>query len=713
MADLAKLKVRMEADNRQLRAELTKTQKQIERFGKRTRRSITKTTNALKGLALTFVSFQTISFAVREIAQFEETMSKVSAVTGATKKQMDALTKSARKLGATTVFSAKEAAEGMEFLGRAGFETNEIIAAMPGLLDLAAAGAVDLGKAADIASNVLSGFQLAAKDSNRVADVLAATAAKSNTSVEQLGEAMAYVAPVAAAFNKSIEETAAAVGILGNAGLQASTAGTGLRKIMSALANTTPQAAAAIEALGLKVTDLNPNTNSLVDIIKKLDKAGLDAASALTIFGDRGGPAILALTSQVEDLEALSKEMGNVQGTANRMAKEMSDNLSGDFKQLQSAVTELTLSAGDSGLTGALRGATQALTDFFREAAEGEDFISQYFIDPLGDFGRTLGKTFANAQGYYADLSEKRARQIQILGAQQRELQQAIFIDPDFVKKSNEEKNKLLQQYEAIRTRRLTFIEELKGMKAGGGEGGAIGEAGEAAAGTNATADGMKKTTDATKQWTEELKLANAKLMESVGLINKQGQTLQDKIKEVRNEINNKQGETLISGTLLQVKRDLDIARSLGEKGQTKEAVEKAKSAVELTKELAEQGKISNTYANALLDNASKVGEQIIKASVKIEVDKVEALKAAKGISEEVSAASAANPTKMYIEWVSKDAPAPATQLPTDGAYRSDGTPITFNLPNGESVEVTATGNNVNDLRTALGNYVDKNGSKV
>lgn len=153
---------------------------------------------------------------------------------------MVALKATARELSAVTQFSATQAAQGMEFLGRAGFKTTDIISAMPGLLDLAAAGALELGRAADIASNVLSGFQLQAKESNRVSDILALTAASANTNVEQLGDAMSYVAPVAAAFSKSVEETSAALGILGNAGIQASSAGTGLRGILANLATVTP-----------------------------------------------------------------------------------------------------------------------------------------------------------------------------------------------------------------------------------------------------------------------------------------------------------------------------------------------------------------------------------------------------------------------------------------------------------------------------------------
>src|SRR5690606_20599175 len=143
----------------------------------------------------------------------EASMSHLLAVTGATRSEMKKLEALARELGETTKFSATDAAEAMGFLGMAGYDVNQILESMPALLDLTAAGQLDLGRAADIATNIVSGFNMTAKDTGRVSDVLAKAAASANTSVEQLGAAMSYVAPVAAGAGISLEETAAAIGI--------------------------------------------------------------------------------------------------------------------------------------------------------------------------------------------------------------------------------------------------------------------------------------------------------------------------------------------------------------------------------------------------------------------------------------------------------------------------------------------------------------------
>ncbi len=367
MARKRKIEVIFSGDNRRLKRSIADTGQELNRFAGVSRRAAAGIKGAFAGIVVGVGVAAAVRATVTEIAGLEKTLSGVKAVTRATDGQMRDLTKTARSLGATTIFSAKEAAEGMEFLGRAGFETNAIIDAMPGLLDLAAAGALELGDAADIASNVLSGFGLQAKEINEVSDVLALTAASANTSVQQLGEAMSYVAPVAAAFGKTVEETSAAMGILSNAGIQASSAGTGLRGVMSKLASPAKAARDALASLGITVKDVNPQTKSLVEITNTFADAGLDAARAMEIFGERAGPAMLALVSQRGDLAELTQELKNADGAAERMAKTMADNLAGDAKALGSAVAELAQQLGDAGLTSVLRDATQGLTEFARE----------------------------------------------------------------------------------------------------------------------------------------------------------------------------------------------------------------------------------------------------------------------------------------------------------------------------------------------------------
>lgn len=308
---------------------------------------------------------------VRVAADFDKSMAQVRAITRSTDEEFARLSKTARTLGGTTEFSASQAASALRFLGMAGFSAAESMEAVPEVLNLATAAAMDLGRAADISSNVMSAFGIAAKDVSQITDVLAAASSRANTDVGQLGEAMKFVGPVASALKISIGDTAAAIGVLSDAGIQGSAAGTGLRRVLSSLANPTKQATDTLAEMGLTVGELDPATNSLTEIIDRLSASGISAADALTIFGDRGGPAILALVENNPRLAELTQQMSNVEGEATRMADTMRDTLMGDFQNLGSAAQELQLSfmetfGGDvrgsvQGVTGAVRGLSGSL----------------------------------------------------------------------------------------------------------------------------------------------------------------------------------------------------------------------------------------------------------------------------------------------------------------------------------------------------------------
>ena len=292
---------------------------------------------------------------LRGFATFEERLSTVRAVTRATDSQMQEMETAARRLGATTKFSATEAADGMVFLGRAGFTTAQIIEALPGTLDLAAAGALELGDAADIASNVLTGFRMDAQEMGRMADVLAAAAANANTDIMQLGQGMKFVAPVAASLDVSLEATTAAIGALSDAGLQGEMAGTGLRGALLSLLSPTNEGKKALASLGLTVEEVNPKTNSLSDILDRLAAAGLGALEAVELAGKRGGPALLVLSQSADKVRSLTQRLEESEGAAGRMAQVMSDNLIGAGKRLLSVLNELTIMfIGDGGIGGAL-----------------------------------------------------------------------------------------------------------------------------------------------------------------------------------------------------------------------------------------------------------------------------------------------------------------------------------------------------------------------
>lgn len=279
---------------------------------------------------------------------FEASMSHVQAVTGATGSEMQKLESLAKELGETTKFSANDAAEAMGFLGMAGYKTNQIMSAMPGLLDLAASGQLELGRAADIATNIVSGFNMAAKDTGMVSDVLAKAAASANTSVEQLGAAMSYVAPVAAGAGISLQETAAAIGILSDAGIQGERAGTALRGIIASLQNPTGGTNRALEKLGLTAADIDPTMNSLADILRKLESAGIDSKTAMELVGVEAGPALLAMLNRGSGgLKSFAQDLTNSEGAAAQMAKTMSDNTKGSFDEFTSALEGVALAFAD------------------------------------------------------------------------------------------------------------------------------------------------------------------------------------------------------------------------------------------------------------------------------------------------------------------------------------------------------------------------------
>ena len=313
---------------------------------------------------------------VKEGTEFTKTMSTVGAVSGATDEQMKALEATAKDLGKTTVFSAKEAAEGMTFLAQAGFETNEIISAMPGTLNLAAAANLDLASSADIVSNVVSGFGASVDETNRFVDVLTNTFTTSNTSLVQLGEGMKFVAPVAAGLGLSVEQTAAAMGVLGNAGIQASSAGTNLRAILLRLGAPTGAVRAELEKLGISIFDSSGAMLPFEQVIGNVNVAlaGMTSeqrtASVATLAGLRNISAFNILLGEGEQgLAQYTSELG-AQGTAAEVANKQLDNLAGDQALLNSAVSAFKLEAFEA-FEPALRRSAQGLTDFVGALGNG------------------------------------------------------------------------------------------------------------------------------------------------------------------------------------------------------------------------------------------------------------------------------------------------------------------------------------------------------
>lgn len=332
---------------------------------------------SLRSSALALAGVAGATAGIRVLADFAQAMSTVRAVTGATETQFDALEKKARQLGATTRFSATQAAEGMLYLARAGFDTDQVLGSIEGTLRLAQAGNLDLGRAADIASNVLQGFRLEVTETARVVDVLALAANSSNTDVGQLGEAMKYAAPIAAGLKVGVEDTAAAVSALSDAGIQASMAGTGLRRVMIGLETQSKQGQKVLAKYGLTMEDISMrSTGSLANSLQRLADAGITTADAMTLFGLRGGPAFEVLQSSIPKVRELTAEYEAAGGTAERIAEVMDKNLNGALLQTKSRLQELILAMGEAGAEDTLIAALEGLSALLTLAAENADILS-------------------------------------------------------------------------------------------------------------------------------------------------------------------------------------------------------------------------------------------------------------------------------------------------------------------------------------------------
>lgn len=299
------------------------------------------------------ISAALMGSAVSTAADFETSMSRVGALSNANAAEMRMLSDTARELGATTVFSASQAGEGMEYLAMAGFDVNQTIAAMPGLLDTAAAAKADLGTTADIVSNILTGFKLQAEETGRVSDVLTAAFTSSNTTLGSLGESMKMVAPIAAGLGVSIEETAALVGSLGNMGIQGTMAGTALRTILTSLANPTGEAVTQLQKLGITTVDtfgnLLPLTSIIDQMAQKTSHMGDAQRTAFleTIAGRQGVTALTALLELGADsIDDYTHSLVNSAGVAKNVAARQMDNLQGSVVQLKSALEGAKITIG-------------------------------------------------------------------------------------------------------------------------------------------------------------------------------------------------------------------------------------------------------------------------------------------------------------------------------------------------------------------------------
>ena len=275
--------------------------------------------------------------AVKSFAGFEQSIARAGALAGATGKELEQFSDIAKSLGRTTQFSATDAAGALAFLSQAGFEVTESTKALPGVLQLAAAANLDLATSADITSNVLSGYGFKVEELARVNDVLTKAFTSANTDLLQLGQALKFAGPVASAAGIGFEEATAAIASMGNAGIQASMAGTSLRGAITRLLNPSAEAEDIINRLGVTVTDSSGKMVPLVEIVAQLEKRGLTAADAMVVFGQHAGPGMLALVQQgSESLKQFTADLKDSAGTAAGIAARQMATFQGTIIRLKS-----------------------------------------------------------------------------------------------------------------------------------------------------------------------------------------------------------------------------------------------------------------------------------------------------------------------------------------------------------------------------------------
>lgn len=373
--------------------------------------------------------------AVKTTADFDTAMSQVAAISGATGDDFDALRDKAREMGAKTKFSASEAAEAMNYMAMAGWKTEDMMSGIDGIMNLAAASGEDLATTSDIVTDALTAFGMAAEDSGRFADILAAASSNANTNVAMLGESFKYVAPVAGALGYSAEDVSLALGLMANSGIKASSAGTALRTLFTNMSKPTDQMAAAMENLGVRLDDGQGNMKSFREIMMDLRKGfgqlkvpqeeavqalqnldqeleegkitqkqydkmvqdwtkhaygaegALKAEAAAALAGKQGLSGLLAIVNASdEDFEKLAGAIDGSAGSAKKMADKMQDNLGGQLQILKSQLQELAISFGD------------LLMPVIRKVVEK----IQLFIDKLNGMSAGTKRTIAVIAGIAA-----------------------------------------------------------------------------------------------------------------------------------------------------------------------------------------------------------------------------------------------------------------------------------------------------------------------
>lgn len=324
---------------------------------------------------------------------FEKTMAKVKGVMRATDQEVEALTETARKMGAETEWSASQAAEALTYLGMAGFGVGKSIAVLPGVLDLATAGNIELGRAADIASNALSAMRLDVSEMGRVNDVFIGTITRANTNMDLMADSFTYAAPTAKAYGYSIEQLSAMIGLLGNSGIKGSMAGTQLSRAFQ-------KSEEVFKRLGM-----NGEGKNLIDALELVNQKGFTASEIMKIFGDEGGRAALVLKDSIPDYKQFVNELNNAGGEAKKLGDTMRNTTSMAVDELTSAIEDISIqSFTDS--SGDMKAALIDLTKYIRDNNESFSDLLTIIITTAVELARFSATMADDVAQYVTKLRE-------------------------------------------------------------------------------------------------------------------------------------------------------------------------------------------------------------------------------------------------------------------------------------------------------------------
>lgn len=354
---------------------LKKASKDMKTLGKNTK----ETSKAFSGLgadiAIAQAGLDAVESVLRSIAQFsqdavmafanfDDGMRKVGAVSNATQSELDDMTKTAKELGATTRFTALEASKGLEFLAMAGLNAADATEALPGVLNLAAANTVGLGEAADIVTNVMSGYGKSVSDISELNDILTKATTSSNLNLTMLAESMKKAGPAGKAFGQDILTTVQAIMAFAQGGIKGTESGTAFASSLARLSDQTAETKEALEKYDINVLDSSGNLKDFIEIIEEMREKHVAADDVLRIFGKEHAPKVLAILNQsTEAVRELGDELSQFEGTTDRIAEEMEAGLGGAIRGLDSAWEGFKMALGEA--------VSPELEEFLRFITEG------------------------------------------------------------------------------------------------------------------------------------------------------------------------------------------------------------------------------------------------------------------------------------------------------------------------------------------------------